>query len=127
MLVRTPEVALWVESTPGTREPVLLVSGADSPCTHWPQELIDGLTEAGHSVLRFDQRDVGRSGTVETVYSLADLVADAIAVLDALDITRAHVLGSSMGGMSRSRRACPQTARACPQSARRRPPRGCPP
>lgn len=101
MLLRVRDLDLWVESTPGSAgsTPVLLVSGADSPCSHWPPALVDDLVAAGYRVVRFDQRDVGRSSAVESVYGLDDLVGDAVGVLDALEIDRAHVVGSSMGGM----------------------------
>ena len=79
--------------------PVLLVSGADSPCSHWPSGLLADLNGAGYPVIRFDHRDVGRSSRTDPVYDLDDLVADVVGLLDALDFDRAHVLGSSMGGM----------------------------
>ena len=54
----------------------------------------------GFRVVRFDNRDVGLSSKVDgEPYTLADMALDAVAVLDALDVERAHVMGLSMGGM----------------------------
>ena len=50
-------------------------------------------------VVRFDSRGHGRSGDPVSDFTVADLVADAIAVLDALEIPRTHVLGDGMGAM----------------------------
>jgi pimeloyl-ACP methyl ester carboxylesterase len=56
--------------------------------------------DEGYEVVRFDNRDVGLSSKLPDVdYSLADMAADAIAVLDAVGVERAHVMGCSMGGM----------------------------
>jgi len=64
----------------------------------WPQSLIDSLGEA-HQVLRYDHRDTGRSTWAfdERPYAVTDLASDAVRVLDALSIERAHVVGMSMG------------------------------
>jgi pimeloyl-ACP methyl ester carboxylesterase len=102
LTVAVDDVALHVEVTcrPGpSRPPVLLVSGADSPASRWRPRLVDGLGAAGHTVIRYDHRDIGRSGKSADPYDLHRLTADAVAVLDALSITAAHVVGSSMGAM----------------------------
>src|SRR5690606_16436396 len=60
----------------------------------------DRLSEH-HRVIRYDHRDTGRSTWAfpDKPYAIRDLAADAVAVLDALDIDRAHVVGMSMGGV----------------------------
>ncbi len=86
----------------------------------WPMDLIQALVDAGYRVVRFDNRDIGLSQhfdgagvpnilwaglkarlglAVRSVYSLTDMAKDAIGVLDALNITKAHIVGVSMGGM----------------------------
>jgi pimeloyl-ACP methyl ester carboxylesterase len=99
-----PGVRLWVEVTaptgPRPGEPVLLVMGANSSGLVWPDDLITLLAEH-HRVIRYDHRDTGRSSAVfdDQPYGITDLAADAVAVLDALDVPRAHVVGMSMGGL----------------------------
>lgn len=95
---------------------VLLIQGLGTPLTRWPLSLVQALVDAGCQVVRFDNRDVGlsskldhlgrprlgallRGEAVPVPYGLDDLAADALALLDALAITRAHVVGASMGGM----------------------------
>ncbi|MDJ0824301.1 MAG: alpha/beta hydrolase [Rhodobacter sp.] len=86
--------------------PLLLIRGLGSQLIHWPNALLSGFVEAGFHVVTFDNRDAGLSQKFDElgpgsthVYSLRDMAADAVGVLDALDIARAHVLGISMGGM----------------------------
>lgn len=67
----------------------------------WEDELCGRLAERGRLIVRYDQRDTGRSTSYPPGapgYTAADLVSDAVAVLDALEINRAHVVGLSMGG-----------------------------
>ena len=109
------------ESLGHDRDPaILLIHGLNTPLTGWPDSLCEGLVRRGFRVVRFDNRDAGRStilsrlGTpdissmmakveagrkVRAPYSLDDMAADAAALLDALDIDRANVVGASMGGM----------------------------
>jgi proline iminopeptidase len=100
--------------------PLLLVSGLGLQLTAWPDEFIEGLVELGFYVIRFDNRDTGLStkfehaGTpnlglawlksllrwpIRPPYTLEDMADDAIGVLSALGVARAHVVGVSMGGM----------------------------
>lgn len=82
--------------------PVVFVNGAGSSAVMWCRELIDPLLEAGHRVIRFDNRDLGRSTRIpsDESYVIADLAADVAAVMDHLGIASAHLLGRSMGGMT---------------------------
>jgi pimeloyl-ACP methyl ester carboxylesterase len=68
----------------------------------WPDGLCLSLAEGGRYVIRYDNRDTGRSPTYppgQPGYSLDDLADDAIGVLDAYGTNRAHVAGMSLGGM----------------------------
>jgi len=100
--------------------PLLLIMGLGTQLIHWDDELCGLFVARGFRVIRFDNRDVGRStifddrGTpnvlgamaaavqrqpVDAPYTLSDMAADAAGLLDALDIRAAHVVGASMGGM----------------------------
>lgn len=81
--------------------PMLLVCGNFTQMLHWPDELLDGLAARGFQAARFDNRDSGRSTHCDDhrTYTLRDMADDAIAVLDALGWSSAHLLGPSLGGM----------------------------
>lgn len=101
MLIAANGVELWVEEHgPAGGVPVLLLSGSDSTTLRWPRTLLDPLVAAGARVIAYDHRDSGASTKIDpdTPYRLADLAADAVALLDALSVPAAHVLGYSMGG-----------------------------
>ncbi|MCK2220471.1 alpha/beta fold hydrolase [Actinomadura sp. ATCC 31491] len=91
---------LWVETAgdPG-RPPLLLVMGANTSGLGWPEELVE-LLSRDHFVVRYDHRDTGRSTHAfhERPYPVRALADDAVAVLDALRVARAHVVGMSLGG-----------------------------
>ncbi|WP_411574196.1 alpha/beta fold hydrolase [Streptomyces fradiae] len=96
-----PGIRLWAEERGGADAPaLLLVMGAQASGLAWPEELVDALA-AHHRVIRYDHRDTGRSTwSYETdPYAITDLARDALAVLDALGVERAHLVGMSLGGM----------------------------
>ena len=84
--------------------PVLLVMGLDCQCIIWSMDFIEPLVAAGHYVIRFDNRDIGESTWINDwhksrLYSLEDMAKDAVGLLEAIDIKKAHIIGASMGGM----------------------------
>lgn len=96
-----PGVRLWAEDHGAPDAPVLLlVMGAQASGLAWPDELVE-LLAARHRVIRYDHRDTGRSTWAfdERPYPLTALAEDAVAVLDAFGVERAHVVGMSLGGM----------------------------
>jgi pimeloyl-ACP methyl ester carboxylesterase len=121
MKLRANGITLEVEDSGGADRPaVLLVMGLGLQLVAWPPALVEALVAAGYRVIRYDNRDVGLSQhfdhlgvpnllweglkyriglRVRAPYSLHDMAADALGLLDALAIERAHVVGVSMGGM----------------------------
>jgi pimeloyl-ACP methyl ester carboxylesterase len=105
---------------PRSGRPLLLIMGLGAQMILWEDDLCAELIERGHRVIRFDNRDVGRSTRlahagmpdmtraaaaffagqpVEAPYTLSDMAGDAAGLLDALAIPAAHVVGASLGGM----------------------------
>ncbi len=81
--------------------PVLLVMGTGASMLWWEEGFCQMLADGGRFVIRYDHRDTGRSVTYEPrrpEYTGADLVADAVGVLDAYGIPAAHLVGASAGG-----------------------------
>ena len=79
---------------------VLLMGGATSSMDWWEPDFCERLSAAGRFVIRFDNRDTGQSTSSpvgEPSYTGADLSADPLRVLDALDVGSAHLVGVSMG------------------------------
>ena len=117
---RSKNVELHYE-THGQRQqrPIVLIMGLGAQLIHWPQPIIDRLVANGHFVVTFDNRDVGLSTsfssagkidfrefllaisqgrTPELPYPLSEMTQDVLAVMDALELRSAHLLGVSMGG-----------------------------
>ncbi|WP_328602326.1 3-oxoadipate enol-lactonase [Nocardia terrae] len=84
---------------PDDGDPVLLSGSIGSDLRMWEPQLA-ALTAAGYRVVRYDHRGHGGSPVPPGPYTLADLAADALALLDRLDIRRAHWVGLSLGGMA---------------------------
>jgi pimeloyl-ACP methyl ester carboxylesterase len=81
--------------------PILLVMGIGGSMLWWDEGFCRMLADRGRFVIRYDHRDTGRSTTYppgKPAYTGADLVADAVGVLDGYDIPAAHVVGVSAGG-----------------------------
>ena len=99
---------------------LLLISGFTAQLTSWPTGLCSLLAGQGYHVIRFDNRDCGLSTKLDAAtvdsnaviaaalmeqpipavpYTLSDMASDAVGLLTALDIEKAHIMGASMGGM----------------------------
>lgn len=82
----------------GEGPPLLLIMGMSGTRHHWGEPFLTLLAE-DFEVIAYDHRGVGDSSRVESPFTIADLADDAAALLGALDIDSAHVVGISMGGM----------------------------
>ena len=102
-LIQIDGIELCAESFGQPADPaVLLVMGAQSSMVWWEEDFCRRLAEAGRFVIRYDNRDTGRSTVYEPGqpgYTFIDMADDAIRVLDAYGIGQAHFVGISMGGM----------------------------
>lgn len=101
-IVEANGVQLNVETFGAASDPtILLIHGASASMLWWESELCERIAASGRHVVRFDNRDTGRSVSYppgQPGYSLHDMAGDALGVLDALDIRRAHLVGRSMAG-----------------------------
>ena len=109
----------YADTGPRDAPVILLIMGLGMQLIAWPQSFCDGLAARGFRVIRFDNRDAGHSTPmsagslamtsmlaraffglpVSPPYTLMDMAHDALGLMDALGIARAHVVGASMGGM----------------------------
>ena len=140
MKIRANQIEIEVEDSgadgsQADRPVVLLVMGLGMQLIAWPPGFVRPLLEAGYRVIRFDNRDIGLSTSFDHLgmpnllwvmlqhrlgftphapYRLHDMAGDALGVLDALGVARAHVVGVSMGGMIAQRLAlaAPQRLRS---------------
>ena len=83
----------------GQPQTILLVNGLGSQMTRWPEAFCEKLVARGYRAIRFDNRDTGLSSWLNDSYTMADMADDAMAVLDAAGVKKAHIAGVSMGGM----------------------------
>ena len=119
--VNANNIDLYYEDVGDANAPViLLIMGLGTQMIAWPEVFVNGLAAAGFRVISFDNRDIGLSThlngapapnliwtltasrfglPVRVAYSLKDMAADAVALMDKLNIPAAHIVGASMGGM----------------------------
>jgi pimeloyl-ACP methyl ester carboxylesterase len=136
------DIQIWYEEFgDSSNSSILLIMGANANCKHWDQEFINQLVSNNFHVIRFDNRDVGKSTWIgkepginkilkffpdfllrfivnsifglavdadgkfkfhdasKVQYDLSDMAKDAVSLMDALKIQKAHIIGASMGGM----------------------------
>ena len=110
------DIELCYETFGDPEQPALLLTmGLATQMVGWHGDFCRALADRGFHVIRYDNRDVGRSKSIggraptllqllrrdkrAAVYTLGDMAADGIGLLDQLGIERAHVMGASMGGM----------------------------
>jgi pimeloyl-ACP methyl ester carboxylesterase len=100
---RNGEVEIFYETFGDPADPTLvLVNGLGSQCINYTVEWCEQFVAEGFQVIRLDNRDVGLSTKLaddDGDYRLADMADDVVAVLDAVGVERAHVMGASLGGM----------------------------
>jgi pimeloyl-ACP methyl ester carboxylesterase len=119
--VRANGIDIEYESFGRGRDPlILLIMGFAAQLIFWPEALCEGLAAKGFRVVRFDNRDIGKSTHLadlpapdpralmaevmagkrpDVPYTLDDMADDAVSLMDALGVERAHIAGASMGGM----------------------------
>jgi len=119
--VRANGIDIEYESFGLERDPlILLIMGFAAQLIFWPEALCEGLAAKGFRVVRFDNRDIGKSTHLASLpvpdpralmaevlagkrpdvpYTLDDMADDAVGLMDALGVGRAHIVGASMGGM----------------------------
>ncbi|HNL42471.1 MAG TPA: alpha/beta fold hydrolase, partial [Ottowia sp.] len=132
MQIEANGIRIEVEDSGGDGPVVMLLMGLGGQLIHWPAAFVQALVDAGWRVLRLDNRDAGLSSHFSAhgvpaipwvaaqawlgrrprvPYTLADMARDALGVLDALGVARAHVVGLSMGAMIAQRLALLAPAR----------------
>ncbi len=141
-IIEINDLEIWYEEFGNSSdESILLIMGANANCMQWDQAFIDRLVSHNFHVIRFDNRDVGKSSWIgkepfynyflkflpvfilklfvnsifglavnekgkfnfsedsSVEYDLSDMAKDAVSLMDALKIDKAHIIGASMGGM----------------------------
>ncbi|MDD7970824.1 alpha/beta fold hydrolase [Roseinatronobacter alkalisoli] len=101
-MVSAGDVRIATQSFGTASDPaILLIMGATASMLGWPETLCEDLAGRGFFVLRFDHRDTGQSTTLppgQASYTVEDLAADVIAILDAYGVENATLMGMSLGG-----------------------------
>src|SRR5262245_31111511 len=82
----------------GQGEPLLLIAGLGAQAIEWPRPFVVELAQR-FSVVRIENRGIGRSSCEVASWTLKDMADDVCGVMDCLGCTSAHILGISMGGM----------------------------
>ena len=102
-IIRFNDVHICTESFGDNNNPtILLIMGATASMIYWEEDFCKRLSYKGFHVIRYDNRDTGKSITYEyghPEYTFEDLADDAIQVLDAYKVDKAHIVGMSMGGI----------------------------
>jgi pimeloyl-ACP methyl ester carboxylesterase len=96
-VVKAGNVELSYERS-GSGPPLLLIMGLSGTLLHWGEPFMEAL-RSDFDVIAYDHRGVGASSRVDAPFSIVDLAEDATALLAALELDSAHVMGISMGGM----------------------------
>jgi len=101
-IVSSGNVEIYTEHVGNISHPaILLIAGAMAPAKEWPDVFCQQLAAKHYFVIRYDHRDMGLSSAIDYAhnpYTMTDLAHDAIAILDAYGIQKAHIVGHSMGG-----------------------------
>lgn len=119
-IIKTNQIEIAYEiSGSGTAGHVVLIRGQGTQLIHWPETFIEAFSDQGYKSIRFDNRDTGLSQKFDQVsgtelaslkqsvaegkaikppYTMDDMVLDVVALMDGLNIDKAHIVGISMGG-----------------------------
>ena len=107
-MIKNDTVDIYAESFGDpSNVPVLLIAGAMAPAVFWEKQFCESLASRGYYVLKFDNRDIGKSthfpssapdSGIEVPYTISDMVEDTKCVLDSFSTKPAHIIGHSMGG-----------------------------
>lgn len=102
-VIKTDGVELYTESFGREDDPaILLVAGATVSMLYWDAEFCEKLADKGFLVIRYDNRDVGKSTSYDpgtTPYNILDMTNDAISIINGYNIDKAHFVGMSLGGL----------------------------
>ncbi|RDY28168.1 alpha/beta hydrolase [Romboutsia weinsteinii] len=102
-ITRINGIDICTESFGDSSKPaILLINGATNSMVYWDEDFCKQLADSGRFVIRFDNRDVGRSTNYEpgtSNYTVTDMANDALGILDVYNIEKAHIIGMSLGGM----------------------------
>ncbi len=119
-MIKTDQIEIAYETSgSGKAGHVILIRGQGTQLIHWPETFIAAFSDRGYQTILFDNRDTGLSQKFDQVsgqeleylkqslaegeaidppYTMDDMVLDVVALMDALDIDKAHIVGISMGG-----------------------------
>lgn len=107
-MIKNESVEIYTETFGNVEDvPILLISGAMAPAIFWETQFCESLADRGYYVIRFDNRDIGKSthfpqsapeSGIEVPYTIYDMVNDAKIVLENLTDKSCHIIGHSLGG-----------------------------